>query len=107
MTAAQSAEIASAGYEIYEDSIVDVLATKNMTSDEEVAEVVTYMQLLRDRLSVKRFYGVFPPAIRSALLARTGKFEEIELWESWNIQRPPDGGKTTFEHKKFVLTFRG
>lgn len=109
ITSEQAEEIASAGYEIYKDSFVARMATANMTSDEEVMEVIMYMQLLKDRAGIRRFYGVFPPALRSALLAWTGKFggNTIELWEAWNIQRSPDGGKPTFEHKKFVLTFRG
>lgn len=109
MTAEQAEEIAAAGYEIFEDAKIAAFAAMNMTSDEEVMEVIMYMMLLRDRYAVNRFYGVFPPALRSALLAWTGKFggDTIELWEAWNIQRSPDGGKPSFEHKKFVLTFRG
>lgn len=109
ITESQSAEIAAAGYEIFHDDKVSEMATANMTSDEEVMEIIMYMMLLRDRYAVNRFYGVFPPALRSALLAWTGMFggNTIELWESWNVQRSPDGGKPTFEHKKFVLTYRG
>lgn len=108
ITEAQAEEIAAAGYEIIEDSFASAMARKNLASDEEVMEVIKYMQLLKNS-GVQRFYGVFPPAIRSALLAWTGMFggNTLELWESWNIQRTPDGGKPTFEHKKFVLTFRG
>ena len=109
MTESQAAEIAAAGYEVVKDCKLTELAGMNMTSDEEVREAIMYMMLLRDRYAVNRFYGVFPPALRSALIAWTGMFSgnTIELWESWNIQRTPDGGKPTFEHKKFVLTFRG
>lgn len=109
MTEAQAAEIAAAGYQVIEDAKVSTMAMANMTSDEEVRETIMYMMLLRDRYAVNRFYGVFPPAIRSALLAWTGMFSgnTIELWEAWNVQRTPEGGKPTFEHKKFVLTFRG
>lgn len=64
LTAAQAAEIAAAGYEVIEDAFVSRMATANMTSDEEVMEVIMYMQLLRDRYAVNRFYGVFPPALR-------------------------------------------
>lgn len=108
LTEAQAEEIAAAGYEIIEDSFASAMARKNLASDEEVTEVIKYMQLLKNS-GVRRFYGVFPPAIRSALLAWTGMFSgnTIELWESWNVQRSPDGGKPSFEHKKFVLTFRG
>lgn len=108
LTEAQAEEIAAAGYEVIEDAKVSALAIRNMTSDEEVMETIMYMQQLL-RSGIQRFYGVFPPAIRSALLAWTGMFggNTLELWESWNIQRTPDGGKPTFEHKKFVLTFRG
>ena len=109
MTEAQAAEIAAAGYEVYKDAFVAKMATANMTSDEEVMEVITYIYLLRDRAGIRRFYGVFPPVLRSALLTWREKFGglPIELWEAWNIQRSPDGGKPSFEHKKFVLTFRG
>lgn len=109
MTEAQAAEIAAAGYQVIEDAKVSTMAMANMTSDEEVRETIMYMQQLLRNSGVQRFYGVFPPAIRSALLAWTGMFSgnTIELWESWNINRSPDGGKPTFEHKKFVLTFRG
>ena len=109
MTESQSAEIAAAGYEIYKDDFVSRMATANMTSDEEVMDVVMYIQLLRDRIGVERFYGVFPPALRSALLTWREKFggAPVELWEAWNVNRSPDGGKPTFEHKKFVRTFKG
>lgn len=108
LTEAQAEEIAAAGYEIIEDSFASAMARKNLASDEEVTEVIKYMQLLKNS-GVQRFYGVFPAVLRSALLAWTGMFSgnTIELWEAWNIQRTPDGGKPTFEHKKFVLTFRG
>lgn len=107
ITAEQAAEIAAAGYEIVEDAFIAKLAKVNMTSDEEVMETIRYMMLLRNS-GVQRFYGVFAPALRSALLAWTGMFggNAIELWEAWNVQRTPDGGKPSFEHKKFVLTFR-
>lgn len=109
MTEAQAEEIAAAGYEVIEDSNLKGFAGKNMTSDEEVIDVIMRFQLLRDMEGVKRFYGVFPPALRSSLLTWREKLggAPIELWESWNIQRSPEGGKPTFEHKKFVLTFRG
>ena len=108
MTEAQAEEIAAAGYEVGKDCKLTELAGVNITSDEEVMEVIKYMQLLKNS-GVQRFYGVFPPALRSALMAWSGMFSgnTIELWESWNVQRSPDGGKPTFEHKKFVLTFRG
>ena len=109
MTESQSAEIAAAGYEIHNDAKIAEFAGMNLASDEEVMEIIMYMMLLRDRYAVNRIYGVFPPVIRSALLAWTGKFSRntLELWESWNVQRSPNGGKPSFEHKKFVLTFRG
>lgn len=108
MTKEQAEEIAAAGYEVVKDCKLTELAGINMTSDEEVREAINYMMLLRNS-GVHRFYGVFPPALRSALMAWTGMFSgsTLELWESWNIQRSPDGGKPSFEHKKFVLTFRG
>lgn len=109
MTAEQAEEIAAAGYEIHNDAKIAEFAGMNLASDEEVMEIIKYMMLLRDRYAVNRFYGVFPPALRSSLLAWTGMFggNTLELWEAWNVQRSPDGGKPTFEHKKFVLTFRG
>ena len=108
ITAEQAEEIASAGYEIFEDAKIAAFAAMNITSDEEITEVIKYMQLLKNS-GVQRFYGVFPAVLRSALLAWTGMFggNTLELWEAWNITRSPDGGKPTFEHKKFVLTFRG
>lgn len=104
----QAAEIAAAGYEVITDGNLKGFAVKNMTSDEEVMEIVMYMMLLRNG-GIRRFYGVFPPALRALLLKLKEKLGggPIELWESWNIQRSPDGGKPTFEHKKFVLTFKG
>lgn len=109
LTEEQAAEIAAAGYEVIADAFASKMATANMTSDEEVMGVIMYMQLLRDRVGVRRFYGVFPPILRAALLTWREKLggAPIELWEAWNIQRSPDGGKPTFEHKKFVLTYKG
>ena len=109
LTESQSAEIAAAGYEVIEDAKISEMAKQNLASESEVMDVIVHMQVLRDRYAVNRFYGVFPPALRSALLAWTGMFggNTVELWEAWNIQRSQDGGKPTFEHKKFVLTFRG
>lgn len=108
MTAEQAAEIAAAGYEVVKDSKFTEFAGHNMTSDEEVMETIKYMMLLRNS-GVQRFYGVFPPVLRAKLLAWTGTFggNTLELWEAWNVQRSPNGGKPSFEHKKFVLTFRG
>ena len=105
----QAAEIAAAGYEVItDDAFVSKMAKQNMTSDEEFMEIVMYMMLLRNG-GIRRFYGVFPPALRALLLKLKEKLggAPIELWEAWNVQRTPEGGKPTFEHKKFVLTFRG
>lgn len=109
MTEAQAAEIAAAGYEVMEDCKLRDYAAMNITSSSDVMDVIIHMQVLRDRDGVRRFYGVFPPVIRAALLTWRKEFggNKIELWESWNVQRPPDGGKPTFEHKKFVLTYKG
>ena len=109
ITDGQSAEIAAAGYEVITDGNLKGFAVKNMTSDEEVMDVICRIQLIHDNGGIRRFYGVFPPALRSALITWREKLggAPIELWESWNIQRSPDGGKPTFEHKKFVLTFKG
>lgn len=108
MTPNQAAEIAAAGYEVVKDNVTG-FAANNLTSDEEVIDVIMRFQLLRDRVGVQRVYGVFPPVIRAALLTWREKLggAPIELWEAWNIQRSPDGGKPTFEHKKFVRTFKG
>lgn len=109
MTESQSAEIAAAGYEVMEDCKLRDYASMNITSENDVMEVIMYIQLLRDRAGIRRFYGVFPAVIRSALLTWREKFggDPVELWEAWNVNRSPDGGKPSFEHKKFVLTFRG
>lgn len=108
LTEEQAEEIAAAGYEVISDAKVSEMAKQNITSEEEVMNIVDSFMELRNH-GVNRIYGVFPPALRSALLAWTGMFggNTVELWEAWNITRSPDGGKPTFEHKKFVLTFRG
>lgn len=109
ITKEQAAEIAAAGYELIDDAKASDMAKQNITSEDDVHNIIIRFQLLRDIYGVGRFYGVFPPVLRSALLAWRGEFggNPVELWEAWNIQRTPDGGKATFEHKKFVLTFKG
>lgn len=107
LTESQSAEIAAAGYEIFEDAKIAEFAGMNLTSESEVMDIIIRMIALRDIHGVERFYGVFPAVIRSALLSWNFGRNPIELWEAWNITRPPDGGKPSFEHKKFVLTYRG
>ncbi len=109
LTAAQAAEIAAAGYEIFDGGKLSDYAAMNITEEKDVMDVIVHMRVLSDIEGIRRFYGVFPPVIRAALLATKEQFggAPVELWEAWNIQRTPAGGKPTFEHKKFVLTFRG
>ena len=99
-TAAQLAEIASNGEEIAAISDGQALGNRVINDDADRCSVVTALRELATLHAARSIYGVFAtPVLESAIADETG----ICLLSAWNIQRCVEGGKLTFEHKKFCV----
>ena len=97
-TVAQLAEIASNGEEIAALSEGQALGARVINDDAELCAVVAALVDLANLHAARSIYGVFAtPVLESAM----GEDSGICLLAAWNVQRCAEGGKLTFEHKKF------
>lgn len=76
------------------------LASITIRTMEEAKDIVD--QMVDGKESVL-FFGVFPPAIRRAIML-SPHHAKIATLESFNVNRAPEGEKPLFEHKEWLLT---
>ena len=98
-TAAQVVEMAAMGYEIaaLDDGLR--LGAKNLSDDSDLNAVLSALLGLAATHSAEACFGVFAAPVQECLL-RT-KQGGMPCYAAWNIQRSADGGKPTFEHRRF------
>jgi len=96
---AQLAEVAAMGYEIaaLDDGLR--LGAMNLADDDDLNAVLTELLDLAATHSAEACFGVFAAPVQECLL-RT-KQGGMPCYAAWNIQRSADGGKPTFEHRRF------
>lgn len=84
------------GAQLTEEEITEGMSmgSIDIQTDEDVVRAIKWM------VQYEKVFGVFPVPI----LSRTyyGWPIHVELYGAWNIQRSVEGGKPTFEHKKFL-----
>lgn len=97
--------------ELIDLSVIAGTALVNATDVNFVGEVIlSVVRAASKGGQVVPLYGVIPAPLRAWLM----KWDEddpdnfwsftLQIYEAWNIQRTPEGGKPTFEHKQWVLT---
>lgn len=107
-SAAQVAEIAAMGYEIaaMEDGLR--LGATNLADDGDVDAVLTALLGLAAQHDAGACFGVFAAPVQECLACTANDAVQAGEWgrvltcyAAWNVQRSADGGKPTFEHRRF------
>ncbi len=108
-TATQVAEIQGMGFELDSDPKWMELASRQLQTEADVSAVVAELEAFsagagpRDARAI---FGVFAAPIQAAC----NKAEPDDgtvltpCYSAWNVTRTVEGGKPTFEHRKFCRT---
>lgn len=81
------------------------LATRTITP-ENVSEIFSKLSEFIESVSAGStvyIFGVVPAPLKNKLLYRLFG-PDIHIYESWNLNRAPEGQKPEFEHYKWLLT---
>jgi len=107
-TPAQVAEIAASGYEIagLDDGLR--LGAMNLADDGDVNAVLSALLGLAAEHAAEAVFGVFAAPVQECLhrtaddAVQAGEWPQaLTCYAAWNVQRSADGGKPTFEHRRF------
>lgn len=107
-TAAQVAGIAAMGYEIaaLDDGIR--LGAMNLADDGDLKAVLSALLGLAAQHEAEVCFGVFAAPVQECLHRTANDAVQAGDWGSaltcyaaWNVMRSADGGKPTFEHRRF------
>ena len=95
---------------------------RGLQDENDVAQAIGAIQALVAEYGVVAIYGVFPAALQEALAHRmesyavriadsaTGEYDPadagVPCFAAWNIMRAADGGRPTFEHRRFCYVGR-
>jgi len=108
-TEAQVAELKQRGYEIAALDRGMALGSMSMDDDGDVFAVGQALLGLCDETGAELIAGVFAAPMQEVLYraaadaAKEGDWgEAVPCLAAWNVQRSQDGGKPTFEHRRFV-----
>lgn len=93
------------------DPAATAMASMTIGSEEELAEVVAFLR--KAAAEYMAIAGVFPAPVMGVIAGDTiedtyaagqGVFSTptVPVFTAWNIQRPEEGGKPTFQHHKWV-----
>jgi hypothetical protein len=105
---AQVAEIAAMGYEVaaLEDGIR--LGAVNLSDDGDLYAVLMALLGLASKHDAEACFGVFAAPVQECLhrtandAVQAGEWDRpLACYAAWNVQRSADGGKPTFEHRRF------
>lgn len=98
------------------EEIVDMgdLASINITSMEQAGEIADLLVAEARRApwhTPVRLFGVLPAPLRAALCRREEPVcsevdvsSKLVVYESFNVSRSQEGGRPTFEHRRWVCT---
>ncbi len=107
-SAAQLAEVAAMGFEIAAQDDGLRLGAMNLADDGDLNAVLSALLGLAAERGAEAVFGVFAAPVQECL-HRTAN-DAVQAWEwgrvltcyaAWNVQRSQDGGKPTFEHRRF------
>ena len=109
LTEGQRKEIEGLGYVITE---AKELASLEIRDYRDANFVMRQLALMKPTA----IFGVFTAVILKALFEETSYFGVdivgmkrpiVVVYSAWNVQRTPEGGKPTFEHKEFLRIGHG
>jgi hypothetical protein len=107
-SAAQLAEIAAMGYEIAAQEDGLRLGAMNLADDGDLNAVLTALMGLAATHGAEACFGVFAAPVQECLhrtandAVQAGEWGRVlTCYAAWNVQRSQDGGKPTFEHRRF------
>ncbi|MDD2479337.1 MAG: hypothetical protein PHS31_05560 [Victivallaceae bacterium] len=108
-TEAQVQELESLGYELIVNDASYQLGNIELTNDDTVAAVLIGILSVCDLVGAKVCAGVFPVPIAQAAMRTADEAiaagdylpGTITLMAAWNVNRAAEGGRPTFEHKRF------
>ena len=107
-TSAQVAEIAAMGYEIaaLDDGLL--LGSVTLNDDCDLNAVLSTLLGLASKHRADACFGVFAAPVQECLHRTADDAVQVGDWgrvltcyAAWNVQRSQDGGKPTFEHRRF------
>lgn len=102
MTQTQMEEVYGMGYEIVclEEGLE--LGSKNLMDDDDVNAVLSALLNLIVKHRINAVFGVFTAPVQEYMFGSShNTADSIPCYAAWNVQRPVDGGKPMFEHKRF------
>ena len=107
-SAAQVTEIAAMGYEIAAQEDGLRLGAMNIADDGDLNAVLTALLDLAAEHRAEAVFGVFAAPVQECLHRTASCAVQAGEWgrvmschAAWNVQRSQDGGKPTFEHRRF------
>lgn len=107
-TAAQLAEIAAMGFEIAAQEDGLRLGAMNLADDGDLNAVLSALLGLSVEHGAEACFGVFAAPVQECIhrtandAVHAGKWPKaLNCYAAWNVQRSSDGGKPTFEHRRF------
>ena len=107
-SAAQLAEVAAMGFEIAAQEDGLRLGAMNLTDDGDLNAVLSAVLGLAAEHGAEACFGVFAAPVQECLhrtandAVQAGEWPKaLTCYAAWNVQRSADGGKPTFEHRRF------
>jgi len=100
-TASQLAEINDMGFSLVALDEGLRLGAVNLADDAMLENTLAQLAALAADNKADAVFGVFPAPIQERLVSGTAIGVGTPCCASWNVQRAVEGGKPTFEHKRF------
>lgn len=108
-TEAQVRELANIGYELVANDASYKLGNLSIEDNVDVNAAVSGILAQCELVGADICAGVFPAPIAEAAMRtaddaiRDGDYRSgtVAMYAAWNVMRSVDGGKPTFEHKRF------
>jgi hypothetical protein len=107
-SAAQLAEVAAMGFEIAAQDDGLRLGAMNLADDGDLNAVLSALLGLSAEHGAEAVFGVFAAPVQECLhrtandVVPAGEWgKPLTCYAAWNVQRSTDGGKPTFEHRRF------
>lgn len=100
-TTAQLTEIDEMGFSLVALDEGLRLGAVNLADDAVLEDTFAQLSALASDNKADAVFGVFPAPIQERLVSGTAIGVGTPCCASWNVQRAVEGGKPTFEHKRF------
>ena len=111
-TVAQIEDAAKMGFELIPSPHITAAARTELVTSLDVAKAVDSLKLEVLGSKAAAVFGVFAAPVQGELVetaerTATGDgVSSVPCYASWNIQRPEEGGKPTFQHRGWIYVGR-